>query len=109
MRRTASGNLPSPTEEENRMTANPEIDRRTRTPRIALPPTEAAISVGISSTELYRQIALGALRARKIGSRTVIEIDELHRWVGSLPLLDSTTARQTPRKRRIERAQETTK
>ena len=47
------------------MTANPEIDRRTPTPRIALPPTEAAISVGISSTELYRQIALGALRARR--------------------------------------------
>ena len=107
MRRTASGNLPSPTEEENRMTANPEIDRRTRPPRIALPPTEAAISVGISSTELYRQIALGALRARKIGSRTVIEIEELRRWLGSLPILDNTTARRTPRNSRIKRPQET--
>jgi excisionase family DNA binding protein len=39
--------------------------------------------VGRSKT--YRLIAAGELAAKKLGTKTVIEVDEAERWLASLP------------------------
>ena len=45
---------------------------------------------GIGRTNVYEQIARGELRARKLGRRTLIPLDEAERWLAHLPC---TTAR----------------
>jgi excisionase family DNA binding protein len=54
-------------------------------PRLGLSPDEAATSAGVSRTRIFEAIRNGTLTARKAGKSTVIEIDELRRWVSSLP------------------------
>jgi excisionase family DNA binding protein len=54
-------------------------------PRLGLSPDEAAISAGVSRTKIFEAIRDGALTARKSGKATVIEPDELRRWIRSLP------------------------
>jgi excisionase family DNA binding protein len=55
-------------------------------PRLGFSPDEAAESVGVSRTRIFEAIRDGTLTARKAGKCTVIEIDELRRWVRSLPV-----------------------
>lgn len=45
----------------------------------------AVAASGISKSSLYEDIAAGLLKTRKRGSATVIEADELRRYVASLP------------------------
>jgi excisionase family DNA binding protein len=54
-------------------------------PRLGFSPDEAAQSTGVSRTRIFEAIRDGALTARKAGKSTVIEVDELRRWVRSLP------------------------
>jgi Helix-turn-helix domain len=54
-------------------------------PRLGLSPDEAATAAGISRTRIFEAIRDGALLARKAGKSTVIEPDELRRWIRSLP------------------------
>ena len=58
---------------------------QTRLPRFAFAPDEAAESTGFSKTRIFQAIRNGELTARKDGKATVIETDELLRWLRSLP------------------------
>lgn len=44
-----------------------------------------ATRLGICRAELYKQLASGAIRARKLGRRTLIERAEQERWLAALP------------------------
>jgi excisionase family DNA binding protein len=65
-------------------------------PRLGFSPDEAAASAGVSRTRIFEAIRDGTLTARKAGKQTVIESDELRRWVRALPVRrrvpDSETA-----------------
>jgi excisionase family DNA binding protein len=61
-----------------------DIARRS-VPRFALTPDEAAKSTGFSRTRIFQAIRDEELTARKDGKATVIETDELLRWLRSLP------------------------
>lgn len=57
---------------------------------ITLMPIAVAIEnapqiVGVSRTRIFEAIRNSELSARKAGRSTIIEIDELKRWVKSLP------------------------
>jgi hypothetical protein len=52
---------------------------------IAYPPAQAAIASGRTRTRIFGAIKSGELKARKDGKATIIEHDELIRWVRSLP------------------------
>jgi excisionase family DNA binding protein len=54
-------------------------------PRLSLTPDEAAESTGFSRTRIFAAIRDSELTARKCGRSTIIEIDELARWLRSLP------------------------
>ena len=54
-------------------------------PRLGLNPDEAAVAAGVSRTRIFEAIRDGTLTARKIGKATIIEPDELQRWLRSLP------------------------
>jgi|GEM_PF-3301120 len=41
---------------------------------------------GISRSGLYRLIQAGSLRALKVGTRTVINAEDLNAWLASLPV-----------------------
>ena len=56
--------------------------------RLALTIPEAAKAAGIGRSSLYEEIAKGRLQARKMGRRTIILIDELNRWLSTLPSND---------------------
>jgi hypothetical protein len=52
---------------------------------IAYNPPSAALVAGISVAELYNRIAAGEIRARKMGKRTLVEHEELCRFIANLP------------------------
>jgi hypothetical protein len=54
-------------------------------PRISLTPDEAAVSTGFSRTRIFQAIRDKRLIARGDGKATIIEVEELARWVRSLP------------------------
>jgi hypothetical protein len=54
---------------------------------IAYPPALAAIAVGRTRTRIFAAIKSGELQARKDGKATLLEHDELTRWVRSLPIV----------------------
>lgn len=53
--------------------------------RLADTPAATAARLGISRAELYKQFASGAIRARKLGRRTLVERAEQERWLAALP------------------------
>ena len=53
--------------------------------RIAYGMDEAAETAGIGLTKLREEIAARRLRARKLGSRTIITRDDLVDWAARLP------------------------
>jgi excisionase family DNA binding protein len=57
-------------------------------PRL-LPIDEAGRRLGIGRTKTCELIAKGDLVARKLGARTLVEEAELHRFIGSLPVVRS--------------------
>jgi hypothetical protein len=52
---------------------------------IAYPPALAAIASGRTRTRIFGAIKSGELNAKKDGKATIIEHEELMRWVRSLP------------------------
>jgi hypothetical protein len=62
-------------------------DTNARTvPRLALTPDEAALSTGFSVRRIFKAIQDERLMARKDGKATIIEVAELVRWLGTLPI-----------------------
>jgi excisionase family DNA binding protein len=53
--------------------------------KIALSITEACRAADSGRTVVYKAIGSGALRAIKRGRRTLILVDDLRRWLESLP------------------------
>jgi excisionase family DNA binding protein len=47
---------------------------------------EAAKAAGVGRTLLFEEIRKGHLKARKVGRRTIITMDELDAWLKSLPV-----------------------
>jgi hypothetical protein len=54
---------------------------------IAYSPDGAALATGRSRTRIFKAIRNGELVARKDGRATLLEADELRRWVRSLPTM----------------------
>ena len=50
---------------------------------------EACIRTGLGRTRTYEAIGSGELRAIKCGRRTLIEMNEIRRWIASLPRIGS--------------------
>lgn len=56
-------------------------------PRFACKIGDAPSIAGVTRTRIYDAIREKKLTARKAGRATVIEMDELRRWVRSLPAI----------------------
>jgi hypothetical protein len=54
-------------------------------PRISLTPEEAALSTGLARTRIFEAMRAGELIGRGAGKSTIIEFQELQRWIQSLP------------------------
>ncbi|MFZ0116554.1 MAG: hypothetical protein WAL15_19535 [Xanthobacteraceae bacterium] len=61
----------------------------TMTNEVAFSPDEAAHRAGVGRTLIFSEIKNGRLEARKAGARTIITIEALHNWLGSLPIRQS--------------------
>lgn len=46
---------------------------------------EAAVSIGVSKSTIYKAFAAGNLSAIKLGSRTLIASEDLRQWVAAMP------------------------
>jgi excisionase family DNA binding protein len=55
------------------------------TEHICYSPSRAAELLGIGKSTLFNLLARGEIRAKKLGSRTLISASELARYVGTLP------------------------
>jgi excisionase family DNA binding protein len=64
---------------------------------------EAAETAGIGLTKLREEIAAKRLRARKLGSRTIITRDDLVDWAARLP--DSHDVAPNPVAERVARVE----
>ncbi|MBK1669955.1 hypothetical protein CKO28_18125 [Rhodovibrio sodomensis] len=53
--------------------------------KLALSIPEAAKAASSSRSTIFNEIGSGRLRARKLGRRTVILVDDLERWLEGLP------------------------
>jgi excisionase family DNA binding protein len=54
---------------------------------ISYTPEQAALVTGRSRSRIFKAIKDKELTARKDGKATLLERDELHRWVRSLPAI----------------------
>ena len=59
------------------------------THRIAYSVHEAAKAAGIGLTKLREEIRANRLIARKLGKRTLINVEDLNAWAANLPRIDS--------------------
>ena len=66
------------------MDARTDSDYFTIAP-IAYSIEDAPLAVGVSRTRIFEAVRSGQLAARKAGRSTLIEVEELRRWVKSLP------------------------
>jgi excisionase family DNA binding protein len=53
--------------------------------RFSLSPDEASALTGIGTTSIRQAIASGALKAHKLGTRTIILQEDLKDWIKTLP------------------------
>jgi excisionase family DNA binding protein len=60
--------------------------------QISYTPEESARVTGRSRTRIFRAIRQGELSARKDGRATLIEAEELRRWVRSFPAMGGVAA-----------------
>ena len=60
--------------------------------RISYTPNEAALATGRSRSRIFKAIKDKELTARKDGRATLIEVDELRRWVSELPVVHYAAA-----------------
>jgi len=59
---------------------------------MALMIDEACLVARVGRNSLYLALQAGALRARKIGTKTVILVDDLRAWLEGLPLASFSDA-----------------
>ncbi len=52
---------------------------------IAVSVSEACRLIGIGRTKFYEAVAHNQIRTRKVGTKTVVEMAELRRFIASLP------------------------
>jgi hypothetical protein len=78
--------LPKPTMEDL-MTIRPEITGR-RSFRIP----EIARRNGFSNAFVYKEIAIGRLRARKAGRATIVTAEDEMAWLNAMPVMHSEIA-----------------
>jgi excisionase family DNA binding protein len=64
-----------------------EAIRQGQRRRMALSIAEAAAEAGVGRDHIYGAIRDGRLEARKLGRRTLITYDALHRFLHQLPAL----------------------
>jgi len=57
--------------------------------RISYSVHEAAKAAGIGLTKLREEIRSNRLVARKLGKRTLINVDDLNAWAANLPRVES--------------------
>ena len=79
-----SGSSMTPTRNSER-----ELARRAR--QRALSIAEFSDRYGVGRTTTYEEIKLGRLRARKIGKRTLISVDDAEEWLQHLPLVGAAS------------------
>lgn len=53
--------------------------------QICFSPVEAARQLGIARSSVFKLLASGKLKAKKLGTRTLIRAEDLHQYVESLP------------------------
>ena len=53
------------------------------------------IVAGVTRTQVFDAIRANELTARKCGRRTIIEADELRRWISTLPIRGRTSLKAT--------------
>ena len=51
----------------------------------AFRPNEAAARMGISRSRLYVELAAGRIKAKKLGTATLVPAVEIDRWLAELP------------------------
>lgn len=69
-------------------------DETTKNLALALSVERAAELAGVSRSTLYGAMRCGDLRARKAGSRTLLLLDDLRKWLDALPAFQSADADQ---------------
>jgi excisionase family DNA binding protein len=62
-------------------------------PRISYSVNEAAKAAGIGLTKLREEIRASRLIARKLGKRTLINVEDLNAWAADLPRVGSSARR----------------
>jgi excisionase family DNA binding protein len=70
-------------------TTERELARRAR--QRALSIAEFSDRYGVGPTKTYEEIKSGRLRARKIGKRTLISVDDAEEWLQHLPLVGAAS------------------
>lgn len=70
------------------MTAIPDSNA---TP-LAYPVNDFARAIGVGRSKIYEEIRLGRLRAKKLGSRTVITGSDARAYLDSLPFVPAVAA-----------------
>lgn len=60
--------------------------------RISYSVHEAAKAAGIGLTKLREEIRAKRLIARKLGKRTLINVEDLNTWAANLPQIESSRA-----------------
>jgi excisionase family DNA binding protein len=55
---------------------------------LALTVPEACAAARIGRTRFYEAVRLRELRVRKFGGRTLVLVDDLRRWLESLPAIE---------------------
>jgi len=61
-------------------------------PKLAYGISGLSEATGFGRSTIYEQIALGNLRARKLGARTIVMAEDAKAWLSSLPTLPSKVA-----------------
>jgi excisionase family DNA binding protein len=72
--------------------------------KLAYGVADAARVAGFGRSTLYEALASGSLRAVKLGRRTLIPVDELRRFLGTLPPARSAHVRPSPSRRSRDRS-----
>jgi excisionase family DNA binding protein len=67
----------------------PEVERGRRGLQRAMSIDEFCSRYGPGRTKVYQELKSGRLRARKIGTRTVIAEDDAEDWLRHLPVIES--------------------
>ena len=66
---------------------NSNLDAKLAWPKLAYSPDEFADSTGLGRTTVYAEIKAMRLKARKVGTRTVITAEDARAYLASLPEL----------------------